>query len=527
MINSNTLTRAKVKAKVELFDGSTLVRTCTCSDVLQKFTIERTGDNGRFFAYGFCQKATISFIDLWRNLNIETTYTIKIAIGDGTTFIYPYPTFYISEANRNQKNNSITVVAYDKINKANIYHYQDLQGSGISLYDLAEGCAALIGASGLELVNLDSGAFAFDASQANLDGTETIKAVLDAIAGTTQTIYYLNGEDKLVFKRLDKDGEAVARISKSNFYELEVGSYKQLTKLCSTTELGDNLEAELETVGSEAATQYIRNNAFWDLRADRADLLAQALEVVGGIRICQFNCRWVGNYLIELGDKIALVERDTNNIVYSYVLNESFTFDGGITQVYQWQYTDNETETPSTPITVGEIINQTKATVDKVNKQIDLVVGTTDENSNAISKLQIQTSNITAKVLTTEEQVNSLTDTVETLTKEVNLKVDADDVEITISSALENGVDKVKTTTKAYTFDDAGLNISSTDSEISTKITENGMTIYKNTEVVLTADNQGVKAQDLHATSYLIIGNNSRFEDVGNRTACFWIREEG
>ena len=38
------------------------------------------------------------------------------------------------------------------------------------------------------------------------------------------------------------------------------------------------------------------------------------------------------------------------------------------------------------------------------------------------------------------------------------------------------------------------------------------------------ADNLGVKAEDLHATTYLIIGNNSRLEDYNtNRTGCFWI----
>jgi hypothetical protein len=56
-----------------------------------------------------------------------------------------------------------------------------------------------------------------------------------------------------------------------------------------------------------------------------------------------------------------------------------------------------------------------------------------------------------------------------------------------------------------------------------TTITEDGMTVYRDSEAVLIADHEGVKAEDLHATTYLIIGNNSRFEDLGDRTACFWI----
>ena len=50
------------------------------------------------------------------------------------------------------------------------------------------------------------------------------------------------------------------------------------------------------------------------------------------------------------------------------------------------------------------------------------------------------------------------------------------------------------------------------------------MTVYRDSTPVLTANNSGVDAVNLHATTYLIVGNNSRFEDYGeDRTGCFWI----
>ena len=58
---------------------------------------------------------------------------------------------------------------------------------------------------------------------------------------------------------------------------------------------------------------------------------------------------------------------------------------------------------------------------------------------------------------------------------------------------------------------------------MNTQISENGMQVFKNDTAVLTANNIGVDAVNLHATTYLIIGNNSRFEDYGERTACFWV----
>jgi hypothetical protein len=51
------------------------------------------------------------------------------------------------------------------------------------------------------------------------------------------------------------------------------------------------------------------------------------------------------------------------------------------------------------------------------------------------------------------------------------------------------------------------------------------MAVFRDSGEVLTADNTGVKAENLHATTYLIVGVNSRLEnyDNGSRTGCFWI----
>ena len=76
-----------------------------------------------------------------------------------------------------------------------------------------------------------------------------------------------------------------------------------------------------------------------------------------------------------------------------------------------------------------------------------------------------------------------------------------------------------------FTFNQEGLTIKKSDVDITTNISEDGMKVSKGSEVVLTANNGGVEARNLHATTYLIIGENSRFEDYdnGSRTGCFWI----
>lgn len=92
---------------------------------------------------------------------------------------------------------------------------------------------------------------------------------------------------------------------------------------------------------------------------------------------------------------------------------------------------------------------------------------------------------------------------------------------------VDNGEYKLKIRTGVgYTLDDEGFTVDDPDGDTKTQVTNNGMTVTdKNTNTdVLTANSKGVNAKDLHATTYLIVGENSRFENYGNgRTGCFWI----
>ncbi len=112
------------------------------------------------------------------------------------------------------------------------------------------------------------------------------------------------------------------------------------------------------------------------------------------------------------------------------------------------------------------------------------------------------------------------------LQSQVEMKLDTSQVSIEVQKQLENGVDKVITKT-GYVFDDEGMNISKSDSAIKNKIDNTGVYVTKNSGEVLTANHEGVNATDLHAKTYLIIGEDdgrSRFEDYQtNRTGCFWI----
>lgn len=123
---------------------------------------------------------------------------------------------------------------------------------------------------------------------------------------------------------------------------------------------------------------------------------------------------------------------------------------------------------------------------------------------------------------TTDEQGRQISE----MSSKVAATMTADQVNIAIQKEVGKGVSKVVTNT-GYTFSDEGLTVEKSSSEMKTQITEDGMAVYKNGMEVLRANNQGVDAADLRAKTYLIVGRNSRFEDLpdGNRTGCFWIGE--
>ena len=147
-----------------------------------------------------------------------------------------------------------------------------------------------------------------------------------------------------------------------------------------------------------------------------------------------------------------------------------------------------------------------------------------------MTSLTLDNNSINASVKALQETVtktaDGLANDIASVQNQVNMTMTSEDVKLEIQKEMSKGTNKVATST-GFTFDQNGLNVSKTDSEMKTQITEDGMKIYKNDDVMLTANNQGVDAKNLHATTYLIIGGNSRMEDIiehgTKRTAIFWI----
>ena len=510
-----------LRGRVELYNGSTLLQTFKDTDRLKEITIERVAEEGKFFGFGICQKANIKLIDKNRELDITTANSLDIAFGTDCEFIYACPVFNVSQVHRDETTNELSITAYDGLYNATKRTVNELElPQTYTMRVFVANCASLLGLP----FAIDSSLTVFDNeySISNFEGNESIRDALNAVAEATQTIYYIDANWNLVFKRLDRDGEPVYTIGKEMYFDLECGDNRRLVSICSATELGDNVSASLAVSGT---TQYVRNNPFWELREDVGTLVEEALTAIGGITINQFTCDWRGNFLLEIGDKIALTTKDDQTAV-SYLLDDVITYDGTYKQNTKWNYYDNDNESESNPVSLGDALKQTYARVDKANKQITMLVSNVENNASNISSLMLNTESINASVSrledTTTQSLQSINGDISLLSSRVDATMTADDVSIAIQKEMANGTDKVITST-GFVFNEDGLSISKTGSEMETQITEDGMTVSRDDNIVLTANNIGVEATNLHANTYLIIGTHSRFEDYGDRTGCFWI----
>ena len=104
---------------------------------------------------------------------------------------------------------------------------------------------------------------------------------------------------------------------------------------------------------------------------------------------------------------------------------------------------------------------------------------------------------------------------------------DSSGLSIRVDNIEKKKTDSVVTST-GYKFDAEGLTIHRENDEMTNLLDHTGMYVRRSGEDVLVANNNGVEALNLISKNYLIIGNNSRFENYATdtdskRTACYFI----
>jgi hypothetical protein len=492
--------------RVELLEGSTLVRTFEHDNELISFTIEKTGDNTKLFGYGISQKLTVKLRDKERQINVQNGQTMQVAYGISLDYLYTNPQYKITNIERDENTNDLTITAYDALYFANGYTYKDviLPKYSYTIEGLGYCLGAVLGYS-VKYTNVDKNILSLRYSYEGMnalvyEGTETVRELLDDIAEMLGAIYFLNKDWELEFKSFDIAGAPVATIDKSKYFTLSLGTEQTLGNIVSiATELNDTIAI---TDDYDHVTQYFRDNDYLTVVQDPVDILRNIYAKVKGLAAYQCECKYRGDFRLELGDKINLITKDDQTIT-TYILADSITYNGGLVGTINWEYSKVENETEDKPASISDAIKQTYAKVDKANNRIELVAA---ESEKRYSEMIMTTDQISQRVASVESSVS--------------MAMTPTQVQYMINSHVPNEVE----TTTGFTFNKYGLKITQSTSTTSTHIDSTGMIVVDDTtgSQLLVANHQGVVARDLEAATYLTIGN-SRFENWEDTTAVYYI----
>lgn len=171
-------------------------------------------------------------------------------------------------------------------------------------------------------------------------------------------------------------------------------------------------------------------------------------------------------------------------------------------------------------------------------KKFSEILGLIDDSRDKVDSVESELRNEIKETATsisrnTEEIVAAATENVRTefeesiseVSKKVEMKLDADSLDIIIEERISDSVNQVETTT-GYRFDADGLSITKNGEEIHTMIDNTGLEVDRSGITLLKADSSGVTTSELHARTSLKIGNGIGRTVIENyglyRTGVFW-----
>lgn len=411
---------------------------------------------------------------------------------------------------------SYKVVAYDNVSlldKDVTEWFNGLKNWPISLYTLTK---SAIEQCGLAFTNAEipNGSYMVDK--------------FDATNLTARTIVRWASQASGMFCRADKNGNitfdwykpgivTVGPSEKAGVLGYYMGSFRREPFNIARI---DKVQVQLSSsdVGTIYPPEEKKENAYkvtgnYLLSAKTADSLvpvAQTLfEKLKNVEYTPASFSVSASLKIKVGDIVKVSDPDGKEYtVYVMKKSQSDSRDS----VY---CTGNRTRSSSTAVNSQSF----KALAGKVLEIKTDVEGIKVENRDAAGKLaaiELNVDKISSKVLANESDVSDLKQRMTEVTQT------AGSLNVTVSNILQNGVDKVTTST-GYTFNKDGLNISKQGEEMKNKLDNTGMYVTRSGQPILTANNKGVEAVDVTVKNFLIIGDNSRFEDFDGGTACFYI----
>ena len=335
------------------------------------------------------------------------------------------------------------------------------------------------------------------------DDSYTFRDVLDEIAQVAAGMIAFVG-DKLDIIYPTSSGET---IDSSNLKTLKMGEvYGPVNSLVlARSPQEDNIYRQNETsISSYGITEIrIENNQIMD--SHREDFIDDIFNKLLGLQFELYELESFGIGYLNLGDFFTIQTPDGENHT-ALMLCDDLKITQGLSETSHLEAPEVTETDYSAASETDRVLNQTILKVDKQAQEITALV--------------TKTGNL-------DGDISGLKGTVTTLSEIV---MDSEKVNIAITEKVTEaigGIDSITTST-GYTFDKNGLHIQKSvngvPEEMENLLDNTGMYVKRDGENILSANNEGVDAINLKSRQFLIIGDNSRFENYGrNRTACFFI----
>ena len=488
---------------------------------IKSIKIETTGINGKFFGVSYCQKLSVSFIDKDKKINFSKNDEIAIFLCPTEKYNAPdadsyynvaYAPYFIDSFKRNEKTGEVSAIGYDIMGVASNTPFSLGEGDSFTLQQILDRCKTLAGISGVNGINVSYLPESWTREQINLSGKETVRDILTAIAeitGSFMFIYpYWTNDDvgslcfythplkQRVYTQLGYLYQETY-IDKSRYFELTSDKPFKLTGIASVNELED-----VVAVGTTEQQQVIYSNPFLTLLPDETQqtILTGILNQLKDISFTPFNCEWRGDPRLEPVDWLTFEDKQGNKFT-SYLLNETFEYNGGFKSTIWWEGAESE-RTDINSKSISNNILKTKATVDKVKGEITLEVSRAKEAEQLLgSRITLNENAITSEVKNRQDADNELSSTITQTASEIRQEV----------KNTTDGLDSKIT----QTADSISAEITArenADTELSTRITanENGIT----SEVSRATGKENELASDISTITQNVDNISTRIDTV-------------
>ena len=488
---------------------------------IKSIKIETTGINGKFFGVSYCQKLSVSFIDKDKKINFSKNDEIAIFLCPTEKYNAPdadsyynvaYAPYFIDSFKRNEKTGEVSAIGYDIMGVASNTPFSLGEGDSFTLQQILDRCKTLTGMSGVNGINVSYLPESWTREQINLSGKETVRDILTAIAeitGSFMFIYpYWTDDDvgSLCFYTYPRKQRAYTQlgylyqetyIDKSRYFELTSDKPYKLTGIASVNELEDFV-----AVGTTEQQQVIYSNPFLTLLPDETQqtILTGILNQLKDISFTPFNCEWRGDPRLEPVDWLTFEDKNGNKFT-SYMLNETFEYNGGFKSTIWWEGAESE-RTDINSKSISNNILKTKATVDKVKGEITLEVSRAKEAEQLLgSRITINENAITSEVKNRQDADSELSSTITQTASEIRQEV----------KNTTDGLDS-KITQTANSISAEITARENADTELSTRITanENGIT----SEVSRATGKENELASDISTITQNVDNISTRIDTV-------------